>query len=460
LPEDAAAVFGVDVGEVPFAVVLDAAEGFDAEAFEFSDGLLEVMDFDGDVMKAGALLFKEPLNEALGASGGDDFEFDAGAGNLADAAEEAGASFAEVIEELEAEEALEEGGLILPGCGTHADVIDTLERNQWRLRGLVGGICMVRFAAMNSQSDARVRRAVIIANMAARGVRRRFDGEGALRFLRARGFTVELVVPGSAAEARMAARAAAEAGAEVVFAVGGDGSLRDVAAGVAGTKTALAAIPAGTANVFATEVGIPHGIRAAFAAHVEGQVVRMDLGWANDEPFLLMAGVGWDAAIARRIRPGLKRRLGAAAYVIQGLEALPSLHTEAVHWTSGQVSGDAPLSVLVLSNTRLYGGVVQFTPGADARDGLLDLCALSPVGRGDGTRLALKLLFGRLQGDRRVLDGLVRDLEIPTAGIPYQLDGDAVGETPVRFRVERGGLLVSVPAGDLPAVLRGGASGD
>src|SRR5262245_26875330 len=182
---------------------------------------------------------------------------------------------------------------------------------------------MVRLGEMGEQGGTTFRRAVILSNPAARRARKRFDGGRAVKWLAARGFDATLEVPGSREDMGRLARAAATNGIDFVFVVGGDGSLRAAASGLAGSTTALAAIPAGTADVWAREAGIPRSIGRAFATHVAGQTVRMDIGRANGEAFLLMVSVGWDAEIASRVSGAAKDRLGELAYIIEAAKSLP-----------------------------------------------------------------------------------------------------------------------------------------
>ncbi len=303
--------------------------------------------------------------------------------------------------------------------------------------------------------NEKQRRATILVNPAARHSIRRFDPEGALAFLRARGFQVRLAVPASPAQATDAARATAERGDEFLFVVGGDGSLRAVALGLAGSSTALAAIPTGTVNIWARETGLPLGSwEAALESHLNGQVVAVDLGRADGHCFLLMAGIGWDAAVAKRVPSRLKRRLGDIAYLLQAAGMLPQLRTSAAHWTIDGEAREGQLAFMIIGNTRLYGGMVQFTKSAYADDGLLDVLALCPGSIVDGARLSMKTLTGRLGGDHHVSENRARTVSIETAGIPVQLDGDFIGDTPMKFSVDPGALRVSLPAGLLPAILR------
>ncbi|MGE5594971.1 MAG: diacylglycerol/lipid kinase family protein [Hyphomicrobiales bacterium] len=298
------------------------------------------------------------------------------------------------------------------------------------------------------------RSATLLVNPAARGVRGRIDPDRIARYLRKASLRVELAIPDSAAGATEAAAKAAERGDDIVFAVGGDGSARDAALGLAGSHTALAAVPAGTVNIWAKETGLPAGVRAAIDAHLEGQTVRVDLGRSDTgSGFLLMASLGWDAEVTRRVSPGLKRRLGDIAYMLEGLRTVPFLRPTPTTWRTGGDQRSEDVAVMVISNTRLYGGLVRFAPGALADDGQLDIVALCPKSALDTARLSARLAASHVIGDSRVMHERAAEVVIETAGIPLQLDGDFAGETPVRLWVDPGALLVSVPAGPLPEIL-------
>jgi len=293
--------------------------------------------------------------------------------------------------------------------------------------------------------------ATLIVNTAARGVPADFDGSRIVRYLAKRGIGARLVFPGSGDEATSTARDSAAANDRFLFVVGGDGSMREAARGLAGSETALAALPMGTVNVWAREAGIPRSLRAALDCHLEGQSVHMDLGRAGGDCFLLMAGIGWDAQIAAAVSPTLKRRIGDLAYMVEAARALPGLRPVAADWTADGERTTAPLAWMVLSNTRLYGGKVRLTPDATISDGLLDLVAFCPETVVDGARLAAKIL-ARSHHDRHMLEGRFARVEVETPGLAVQLDGDCVGSTPMSFSVEPGGLVVSVPKGPLPAI--------
>jgi len=149
----------------------------------------------------------------------------------------------------------------------------------------------------------------------------------------------------------------------------------------------------------------------------------------------------------------LKRRIGDAAYVVQGARMLRSLRSVPIAWRADGKERRSKLAMLVVSNTRLYGGRVMFTPRALANDALLDYLGLAPKHPGHTVTLAARLVTKRLSGANHVVEGKAREVAVETPGLPMQFDGDYIGETPVRLWVERGGLAVSLPGGPLPAFL-------
>ena len=294
--------------------------------------------------------------------------------------------------------------------------------------------------------------ATIVANPRARGMRR-FDPEEALRRLEARGYEAQIELPDSPEGTAEAAGRAAERGDALLFVLGGDGTVRLAAGAVAGSATALAVLPGGTANVWAREAGIPRNLMRALDAHLDGQQVAMDLGRANGDPFLLMAGIGWDAEIAATVTAGLKRKLGVLAYVLHGIPMLPRLRTTEVSWSAEDESAAERAGLIVVSNTRLYGGFLMFSMGASARDGQLDACIFTPRTAGEALAQAARVVVRRHPGAVGVRELRTPRFEVTTPGLPVQLDGDVVGETPVALTVERGAVRMSVPAGPLSPVL-------
>jgi YegS/Rv2252/BmrU family lipid kinase len=258
------------------------------------------------------------------------------------------------------------------------------------------------------------------------------------------GWQIEAVDTAHAGHATELARDAASRGVDVVVVHGGDGTLNDAINGLAGTQTAVAILRGGTANVWAKEIRVPKDPVKAMRAIVAGERRRVDLGVANGRHFLLMCGVGLDAAIVGRVGSRMKRRLGAFAYLVAGVVAV--LRTKA--WAADVTIDDAhepSLYWLLAGNTRSYGGMVEITHGALADDGLLDIALMRRGGPlrvvADGVRVLLR----RHERSSNVRYSRAHTLEITAHGIPVQLDGEACGETPLHIEVAPLALHVIVP---------------
>jgi diacylglycerol kinase (ATP) len=309
--------------------------------------------------------------------------------------------------------------------------------------------------------------ALVLRNPRARRPANPRDLEDAARRLGVAGWAIEVRDTHEPGEATPLARAAAEAGTDVVFACGGDGTIREVAQGLVGTSTALGAIPSGTANVWAKEAGIPSSPAAALALLVRGRRRRIDTGLVNGRRFLLMCSAGLDAAVVRAVvLPALRGTMTAPPYRVR------------LRFDGGDTL-ERDLLLVVAGNSRLYGGVARLTALACIDDGLLDVCALTaPDGHAGAlyrARLGIDALRGALpsraaSGALGVTYRQARAVTIevlePGRALPYQLDGDyggAVGpggdvlEDVLRIEVDPASLTVLVGPGHHPIF---GAPGD
>lgn len=184
-----------------------------------------------------------------------------------------------------------------------------------------------------------------------------------------------------------AARRAIDAGADVVVAIGGDGTVRAVASALAGTDVALGIVPMGTGNIFARNLGLPLGdIPALLRVALEGEDIPMDVGWldlergprGNDEchAFLVMAGAGMDAEMVGGADERLKSRIGWVAYFFAALKHLRAKRmTVEVAVDDGDPVEGQIRTVLFANVGRLPGGLV-LVPDASAEDGFLDVATL------------------------------------------------------------------------------------
>jgi diacylglycerol kinase (ATP) len=163
-------------------------------------------------------------------------------------------------------------------------------------RAVAGAPPAQRSPPLSVQAPLRV---VLLVNPVA-GMRR-LPLEPIQAALRARGAAVEVALTTRPGDATTIARQAAAAGADVLLACGGDGTVNEAVNGLAGSQTALAVLPGGTVNVWAREVGIPLDPVRALQLLWEGQRRWIDLGRAGERYFLLMAGIGFDADVAAQV---------------------------------------------------------------------------------------------------------------------------------------------------------------
>jgi YegS/Rv2252/BmrU family lipid kinase len=193
---------------------------------------------------------------------------------------------------------------------------------------------------------------------------------------REHGWQVDLRPTAGPGDGARIAREAAEQGYHLVVAAGGDGTVNEVINGLAGTKTALAALPIGTVNVWVRELGLPLQPRAAAEALLNAQIRTIDLGRAGERYFLLMCGVGFDAAVTAEVRADEKRRFGALAYLMRAANLAGRFHGTPARITLDGRAVRGRMLMIVLGNSQLYGGVVKITARASLDDGLLDVCII------------------------------------------------------------------------------------
>jgi diacylglycerol kinase (ATP) len=184
-----------------------------------------------------------------------------------------------------------------------------------------------------------------------------------------------------------AARQAIEAGADVVVALGGDGTVRAVAAELAGTGIPLAIIPMGTGNLFARNVELPLGdIPSLLRIALEGENLSMDVGWLDLERgprgkderhlFLVMAGAGMDAEMVAGADERLKRRLGWLAYFLAALKHMGEKRMRASVSVDGSAEVQGQMRTVLFANVGRLPGGLNLVPDASATDGTLDVVTL------------------------------------------------------------------------------------
>ncbi len=222
-------------------------------------------------------------------------------------------------------------------------------------------------------------------------------------------------------------RRAAAAGARLVFAAGGDGTVRACAEALAGTGIPLAIVPIGTANLTAQALGVPGRAGQAIDAGFSGRDRRIDLARVEGTSFAAMAGIGLDAAVVGAVHPNLKRRLGWIAYAMSGVMQLSHPPYE----FTVRLGDAEPLTTqarcVVVGNTGLLPGGFALLPGARLDDGLLNVAILAPSGTLGWVRVAGLILTRSRHQDRQLARYQARCIQI-SAGrdLPRQIDGEMI----------------------------------
>jgi diacylglycerol kinase family enzyme len=243
-------------------------------------------------------------------------------------------------------------------------------------------------------------------------------------------------------------RRAVAAGASLVFAAGGDGTVRACAEALAGTGVPLAIVPLGTANLTARALGVPSQGGRAVEAGFGGRDHAIDLALvegAGGTWFAAMAGIGLDAAVVAGAGERLKRRLGWAAYAAAGVRRLALPPREFTIRPDGAEPLHRRARSVVVANAGLLPGGFTLLPAARLDDGLLDVGILAPSGGWDWIRLAGRVLA---QGQDRALECLqARRVQVSAdAVLPRQIDGEVVAPgRALSVSVRPGTLTVRLP---------------
>lgn len=304
-----------------------------------------------------------------------------------------------------------------------------------------------------------MRRGLVLYNPAAGRLDVRWFLPGLLRTLSTEGWHMEAVETLNGGHATRIAHRAAEEKFDAVFAIGGDGTVGQVAAGLMGTDTALGILPAGTTNVLARELGMP-----AFEWHrpwamnsnarklANSPVQQVDVGLCNEQPFLLWAGIGLDALAIHRIEP----RWRLAKY-ISVPHFFASTVWEAAFWngmdlqvhTDGR-QAEGHFILAVATNIRSYvGGLAVLSPQALLDDGEMDLWLFGGAHLADALRHLFDILGGRHLSSEQARCLPFRSARIESR-LPFslQMDGEPMlGGAQVELTIRPRALKVLMPAG-------------
>jgi len=239
-------------------------------------------------------------------------------------------------------------------------------------------------------------------------------------------------------------------GAEHFFVWGGDGMAQRCIDTLAGTGATMAIIPAGTANLLATNLGIPKEIEGAVMTGLHGRRRTIDVASMNGERFAVMAGAGFDADMIDGADGTLKNRMGRAAYIWTGTKSFRKPAFEARIKVDGSPWYEGPASCILAGNVgSLFAGIEVFAD-AEPDDGLLDLAVITAEGLAQWARTVTRTVAGKPERSPffRVTKAKKVSVKLDRK-VLYELDGGAREKVKVyTLKIEPGAITVCVPASD------------
>lgn len=267
--------------------------------------------------------------------------------------------------------------------------------------------------------------------------------------LRAEGHRVWPHLTFEAGDSTRLARAVARAGADVVIAAGGDGTVNEVVNGLGRLRhpPRLGILPIGTGNDFAMGLGIPHDLESAARIAVDGRPFRVDVARVNDRLFVNVSTGGFGAESTEQTPSETKRLLGPLAYIVTGVREFVELHpTRARFATDGRRYYDGEFLLFAVGNGRRTGGGSLLTPRAELGDGLLDLLVVEAMPRLDFLALLPDLRAGTHLESPGVRYARAASIVVtPSEAISVNADGEPVRAQRFRYTLGPRPLTVMVP---------------
>jgi diacylglycerol kinase family enzyme len=242
------------------------------------------------------------------------------------------------------------------------------------------------------------------------------------------------------------AQKAMDDGAELVFACGGDGTVKACVTALAGSDVALAVLPAGTGNLLASNLGLAGDVATGVQVALEGGRRRIDVGVVGDQCFAVMAGMGFDAQMLQGTSDTAKKHLGWLAYVGGAVKHLNGSPMRVrIILDGGAPMPRRPRTVIVGNVGRLQGGV-RLLKDADPSDGKLDVAVLSPNSLSHWAALAWAVVRRRKRVPLMETYTAERVEIRSNRAQQRQLDGDLIepGKT-LKIAIRHRALLLCVP---------------
>jgi diacylglycerol kinase (ATP) len=264
-----------------------------------------------------------------------------------------------------------------------------------------------------------------------------------VNWVREKGHFVEPLLTFDPGDAAALAADAARRGADVVAAAGGDGTVNGVVNGLDGYDVPLGIIPVGTANDFARQVGIPADADHAMDVILQRKPRRLDTASLSGRRFLNVSTGGVGAEVTAETPAEVKESLGPIAYAISGVRKFAGQRAQFVRFTADEFSFEGEILMFAVGSTRSTGGGTLVTPMASATDGLLDLCIVEQMSRGEFARLVLRLKRGEHIGEAGVRYVQVKSVTIEAIDpIAVNVDGEISNARRLEYRARARDLWV------------------
>jgi diacylglycerol kinase family enzyme len=278
------------------------------------------------------------------------------------------------------------------------------------------------------------KRVLLVANPVSGAGRNRRAAPALAAELGRLGIASEIQFTEGAGHGRELARAAASQEFDSVVAVGGDGTLREVADGLDGRLPA-ALYPTGTANVMARELAIPFSVEGAARVIATQPPMAIDSARANGQRALFVIGAGFDALVLRALEAARKGGISYSSYLHPVARTLLD-YAPARLLVSADGRAAEPCEFALVSNTRYYAGPwVRFRPGPSLHDGRFEIYRFRVPTRFSLLAAGLRGVLRLLPGGAVAREGAARVRIESAEPTPFQIDGDTAGQTPVTIEV-------------------------
>jgi diacylglycerol kinase (ATP) len=254
-----------------------------------------------------------------------------------------------------------------------------------------------------------------------------------------------VLITSQSGDAERLARRAVKQGFTRIVAAGGDGTVNQVANGLAGSNCVMGVLPIGSVNVFAMELGLPlYNLQRCWDVIEDANVRMVDLPSANSKYFVQLAGVGLDAQVVKETSIAFKRSFGPLSYLITAAQIAarqpPKLFIQSEHTSLEEGS------FVLVGNGRLYGGPFPFFKHAIIDDGVFDVVIFKRLGYLEIIKYLQDVVFSSDINVPEVEYFQTRELRITCEqDVPLELDGELAGNCPVDFQIRERALRVLAP---------------